>query len=145
LRLKENRMKVEVYLNFDGRCEEAIDFYVRAVGAKVQMLMRYSDSPEPPPPGMMPAGTGHKVMHCSFTIGETTVMASDGYCKGEATYKGFSLSIAAADGAEAKQVFDALAEGGRIDMPLGKTFWSPSFGMLVDRFGVCWMVNAMAE
>jgi len=83
-------------------------------------------------------------MHCSFSIGETRLMASDGYCKGEASFKGFSLSIAAADGAEAKKFFDALAEGGRVDMPLAKTFWSPSFGMLVDRFGVCWMVNAMA-
>jgi PhnB protein len=136
-------MKVETYLNFDGRCEEAVEFYGRAVGARVEMLMRYSDSPEPPPPGTMPAGSEGKVMHCSFVIGETRVMASDGYCKGEAAFKGFSLSIAAADPAEAKKCFDALAEGGRVDMPLAKTFWSPAFGMLVDRFGVCWMVNVM--
>jgi PhnB protein len=136
-------MKVETYLNFDGRCEEAVDFYVRAVGARVEMLMRYRDSPEPQPPGKMPAGSEHKVMHCSFTIGETRVMASDGYCRGAPEIKGFALSIAAADPAEAKRYFDALADGGRIDMPLAKTFWSPAFGMLVDRFGVCWMVNVI--
>jgi PhnB protein len=136
-------MKIEAYLNFDGRCEEAIEFYTRAVGARVEMLMRNSDSPETPPPGMMPAGTENKVMHASLIIGESRLMASDGYCKGEAAFKGFSLSITAADVAEAKRYFDALADGGRIDMPLAKTFWSPAFGMLVDRFGVCWMVNVM--
>jgi PhnB protein len=136
-------MKIEAYLNFDGRCEEAIQFYVGAVGAKVEMLMRFGESPEPPAPGTMPAGKENKVMHASLVIGESRLMASDGYCKGEPAFKGFSLSITTADPAEAKKVFDALAEGGRIDMPLAKTFWSPAFGMVVDRFGVCWMVNVM--
>jgi len=134
-------MQVEPYLFFNGRCEEAIEFYRSALGAEVMMLMRYKDSPEPIEPGMIPPGSGDKVMHASLRIGETQIMASDGDCSGQPDFRGFSLSIAVADEAEADRVFAALAEGGQVQMPLARTFWSPRFGMLADRFGVGWMVN----
>jgi len=134
-------MKVETYLFFNGRTEEAIEFYKRALGAQVTMLMRYKDAPEAPPPGMVPPGSENKVMHASFTVGDTTVMASDGDCTGAPPkFDGFSLSITAQNEAEAERVFGALAEGGQVRMPLGKTFFSPKFGMLADKFGVGWMV-----
>ncbi len=133
-------MKVESYLFFDGRCEEALEFYRVALGAEVTMLMRYKDSPEPPPPGMCPPGSEDKVMHSSFRIGETTVMASDGRGEGKPSFQGFSLSVEVPDEAKARQVFEALGAGGQVQMPLGKTFFSPSFGMVADRFGVSWMV-----
>ena len=133
-------MKVEPYLFFNGRTEEALEFYRHALGAQVTMLMRYKDAPESPPPGMIPPGSENKVMHSSFTIGDRTVMAADGDCKGNAKFDGFSLSITAKNEAEADRVFGALAEGGQIRMPLGKTFFSPKFGMLADKFGVGWMV-----
>jgi len=134
-------MQVEPYLFFNGRCEEAIEFYRSALGAEVMMLMRYKDSPEPIEPGMIPPGSGDKVMHASLRIGETQIMASDGDCSGQPDFRGFSLSIAVADEAEADRAFAALAEGGQVQMPLARTFWSPRFGMLADRFGVGWMVN----
>jgi PhnB protein len=138
-------MQVQPYLFFDGRCEEAVEFYRRALGAELQMLMRYRESPEPAPPGVVPPGSEHKVMHASFRIGESVVMASDD-CSGQTkAFAGFSLSIAVADGAEAKRRFDALADGGKVTMPLGKTFWSPCFGMLTDRYGLGWIVSAVAE
>ena len=131
---------VQLYLYFGGRCEEAIEFYQSAVGAKVQMLMRFSDSPEPMPPGVLAPGFENKVMHASFHIGETEVMASDG-CSEGSTFSGFSLSISVATEDEADRVFAVLSDGGEVTMPLGKTFWSPRFGMLNDRFGVAWMVT----
>jgi len=131
-------MKVESYLFYNGRCEEAIEFYKRALGANVTMLMRYKDSPEPSPG--LPPGSENKVMHASFTVGETTVMASDGHCTGELKFEGFSLSITAKNDAEAERAFNALAEGGQVRLPLTKTFFSPKFGMLADKFGVGWMV-----
>src|SRR5919106_1623823 len=134
-------MQVQPYLFFNGRCEEAVEFYRGALGAKVEMLMRYKDSPDPPPPGMVPPGSENKVMHASLRIGDTTVMASDGNCSGQPRFQGFSLSISVADCAEAERRFKALADGGQVQMPLTKTFWSPCFGMLVDRFGVGWMVT----
>jgi PhnB protein len=133
-------MVVQPYLFFDGRCEQALDFYRGALGAEVTMLMRYQDAPDPPPPGMVAPGSESKVMHASFRIGETTVMASDGRCQGQPEFRGFSLSLTAADEAEADRTFAALAEGGQVQMPLGKTFFSPRFGMVADRFGVSWMV-----
>ncbi len=136
-------MTLEPYLFFNGRCEEAIAFYRRALGAEVQMLMRFRDSPEPSPPGMVPPGSQDKVMHASLAIGDTVLMLSDGNCSGQPAFQGFSLSIAAADAAQAERLFNALAEGGAVQMPLGKTFWSPAFGMLTDRFGVGWMVNVV--
>ena len=138
-------MLVQPYLFFDGRCEEALEFYRHALGAEVQMLMRYSESPEPAPPGMVPPGSELKVMHASFRIGESVVMASDD-CSGQTkSIAGFSLSITVADAAEARRCFDALEKGGTVQMPLGRTFWSPCFGMLTDRFGVGWMLNALAQ
>ena len=133
-------MVVQPYLFFDGRCEEALDFYRDALGAEITMLMRYQDAPDPPPPGMVAPGSENKVMHASFRIGETTVMASDGRCQGQPEFRGFSLSLTAADEAEADRTFAALAEGGQVQMPLGKTFFSPRFGMVADRFSVSWMV-----
>ena len=134
---------VQPYLFFGGRCEEALNFYRTAIGAEVEMLIRYKESPEPPPG--LPDCFEEKVMHASVRIGETTVMASDGMCEGEPNFDGFSLSITVPDEAEADRVFAALAEGGKVTMPLAKTFWSPKFGMLTDRFGLGWMVSVAPE
>lgn len=134
-----NKPLVQPYLFFGGRCDEALEFYRTALGAQVDMLMRYKESPEPPPPGMLPPNWGEKVMHTTFHIGETTLMASDG-CEVGATFAGFSLSLAVATEAEADRAFAALAQGGQVRMPMTKTFWSPRFGMVADRFGVSWMV-----
>lgn len=133
-------MPVTPYLFFDGRCEEAIEFYKKTLGAKVEMTMRFKESPEPPQPGMCPPGSGDKIMHSCFRVGETAVMASDGRCTGQPKFQGFALSIAAKTEAEADKMFNALADGGQVQMPLGKTFFSPRFGMVADRFGVGWMV-----
>ena len=132
---------VQVYLMFNGRCEEAVEFYRKAVGAQVDMMMRHKESPQPAPPGMVPPGFENKIMHCSFRIGQTTVMASDGCSAGNAKFEGFSLSITVPNEAEADRAFAALSEGGKVTMPLTKTFWSPRFGMLEDKFGISWMVN----
>ena len=133
-------MPVQPYLFFEGRTEEAVEFYKKALGAKVEMLMRNKDSPEPPAPGMCPPGSEDKVMHACVRIGDTPVMASDGRCTGKPSFQGFSLSVNAADDADAKRKFAALSEGGQVHMPLGKTFFSPCFGVVADRFGVSWMV-----
>jgi PhnB protein len=133
-------MIVQAYLAFNGRCEEAIAFYKRALGAEVTMLMRYSESPESCASGMVPPGSENKVMHASLRIGDTVVMASDGRCQGNTNFQGFCLSVAVASEAEADRVFAALGDGGKVQMPLGKTFFSPRFGMVADPFGVCWMV-----
>ncbi|MDN8612155.1 VOC family protein [Variovorax ginsengisoli] len=137
-------MQVQSYLFFEGRCEEALEFYRKAVGAQVTMLMRFKESPDPIPADKVPPGSEDKVMHASFNIGETMLMASDGFAKGQPTFKGFALSLNAADQAEARRLFDALGEGGQVQMPLGKTFWSPAFGMVEDRFGILWMVQVPA-
>ena len=134
-------MQIEPYLFFEGRCEEAVEFYRKALGAQVVMLMRYKESPEPPPPGKLPPGSENKVMHASLRIGDTTVMASDGLSQGSPRFQGFSLSLTAPDAARAKQFFAALTDGGQVQMPLAKTFWSPLFGMVTDRFGVGWMIT----
>lgn len=141
-------MQVQAYLQFNGRCAEALEFYKQALGAEVDMIMRFSESPEPIPPEMLPPGNDNKVMHASFRIGQTTVMADDGGCCnfGPASYpgfSGFSLSISVADEAAADRCFHALSEGGQVRMPLGKTFWSPRFGMVADKFGIAWMINVM--
>ena len=135
-------MLIQPYLFFGGRCEEAIEFYRTVLGAELEMLMRYKESPEAPPPGMVPEGWDDKVMHASFRIGETTLMASDG-CD-DARFDGFSLSLTVTNEAEADRVFAALSDGGTVTMPLCETFWSPRFGMLKDRFGLGWMVNVEA-
>jgi PhnB protein len=133
-------MRVEPYLLFEGRCEEAIEFYRAALGAEVTSLLRYKDSPEPPPPGMLPPGAENKVMHASFRIGDSTVMASDGRMQGPASFQGFTLSLTVSTGAEAERLFAALADGGQVHMPLAKSFFSSHFGMVADRFGVGWLV-----
>ena len=133
-------MIVQAYVSFDGRCEEAVEFYRRALGAEVTMLMRYKDCPDTPPPGMVPPGAGDKVMHMSFRIGDTTVLASDGRCLGQPSFQGFSLSLTVPDDAEAERRFASLADGGQVQMPLTKTFFSSRFGMVADRFGMSWMI-----
>jgi len=132
-------MQVQPYLFFDGRCEQALDFYQKTLGAKVEALMRFKESPNPE---MNPPDSGEKVMHACVRIGDTQVMASDGNCTGKPAFQGFSLSINAANPAEAEQRFNALAEGGQVQMPLNKTFFADRFGMVADRFGVSWMVIA---
>jgi PhnB protein len=132
-------MKIEPYLFFEGRAEEAIEFYKKAVSAEVVMMMRFKESPDtsgcPPGPGM-----GEKIMHATLSIGSTQVMMSDGRCESNPKFEGFALSISAANPAEAEKLYKALGDKGEIVMPLTKTFFSPAFGMLRDRFGVHWMV-----
>ena len=133
-------MHVQPYLFFDGRCEEAVAFYTKTLGVEVTMLLRFKDSPEPSQPGMVPPGAEDKVMHTSLRIGDTTVMASDGRCSGKPSFQGFALSLTAPDDAEAERLFAALSDGGQVQMPLTKTFFSSRFGMVADRFGVGWMI-----
>ena len=135
-------MKVQAYVTFDGRCEEALEFYKKSLGAVVTGLMRWKDSQDKDMRG--PPGFEEKIMNASFRIGETELMADDGMGEKRAEFKGMTLAIEVADDAEAKRVFTALGEGGSITMPLVKTFWTSSFGMLTDKFGVPWMVNVEA-
>ncbi len=131
---------VQPYLSFEGRAEEAAAFYVKVLGAELEMLMRNDESPEPPPPEMVPPGNEKKVLHMSLRIGDSVVMGSDGACSGKANFSGIMLAHSVATEAEAERAFAGLAEGGRVDMPLTRTFFSPKFGMLADKFGVGWMV-----
>jgi len=139
---------LQTYLTFGGRCQEAVDFYRAALGAKVEMLMKFKDNPDHPPegspeqptPGTLPPDWGERIMHASLLVGGTRLMASDG-CGESKGFEGFALSLNPPDEAEARRLFAALSEGGQVTMPLGRTFWSPCFGMLTDRFGVGWMVN----
>jgi PhnB protein len=130
-------MAIQPYLFFDGRCEEAIEFYKRALGAEVTMLMRFKDSPEP---NTCAPGHDNKVMHAQFTVGGSTILVSDGRCEGKTKFEGFSLSLTVRSEADAERLFNALADGGQVQMPLAKTFFSPKFGMVADRFGVGWMI-----
>jgi PhnB protein len=130
-------MQVEPYLNFDGRCEEALQFYKNAVGAKVTMLMRFKDSPDQ---SMISPGSENKVMHSAVQLGDSTVLMSDGRCTGKANFHGIALAISTKTEAEADKIFNGLADGGQVNMPMAKTFFSPKFGMLADKFGVGWMV-----
>lgn len=132
-------MKVESYLSFGGRCEEALEFYKTAVGAKVTALMRWKENPDQSM--KPPAGFEEKIMHANFNIGETQIMADDGMSEKTAEFKGFTLSIGVSNDGEAKRIFTALSAGGNVQMPLAKTFWTSSFGMFTDKFGVPWMVN----
>ncbi len=133
---------VQVYLNFEGRCEEAIEFYRGALGAEVEMMMRFKDAPAD---GQCAEGDGNKVMHSSFRIGGTTVMASDCHNAGNAAFQGFSLSLSVPSEAEANRLFAALSDGGKVEMPIAKTFFSPCFGVVADKFGVSWMVGVHPE
>jgi PhnB protein len=137
-----NHHLVQPYLFFDGRCDEALEYYRHALGAEVTALMRFKDSPEPVG---CPSASGEKVMHASFRLGESTVMASDGRCEGKPSFQGFALSVSVPTEAEADRRFAALAQGGQVQMPLAKTFFSPRFGMVTDRFGVAWMIIVPAE
>jgi PhnB protein len=131
---------VEPYLLFGGRCDEALEFYRTALGAQIDFVMHYNESPEPPKPGMLPPGFEQKVMHSTFRIGDSTLMGSDGNEAGS-KFSGFTLSLSVSTEAEAKRLFAALAVEGRVGMPIAKTFWSPCFGMVTDRFGLGWMVS----
>jgi PhnB protein len=134
-------MKIEPYLNFDGRCDEAIEFYKNALGARVIRLMRFKDMPGGgPPSGQIPPEIMEKVMHANLLIGDTHVLVSDGRCTNKGAFSGVSLALNVASDAEAARFFAALGDGGKVTMPLGKTFFSSSFGMVTDRFGVAWMV-----
>ena len=131
-------MQVQPYLDFNGRCEEAVEFYRRALEAEVTALHRFKDSPDP---SMNSPTTADKIMHVSLRIGDNTVSASDGHCNGQQSFQGFSLALNVANEAEGQRVFAALSDGGQVQMPLTKTFFSPGFGMVADRFGVSWMVH----
>jgi uncharacterized glyoxalase superfamily protein PhnB len=137
--LSMEKATAQSYLFFGGRCEEALEFYKVALHAKVGMMMRFSESPDPTPPGMLEPGFENMIMHCSFQVGETTIMASDG-CDSKSRFDGFRLALSVPTEAAADRVFNALSDGGKIDMPLVKTFWSPRYGMVTDKFGVGWMV-----
>jgi PhnB protein len=138
-------MNIEPYLFLNGRTDEAIAFYERALGARVEMVMRFADSPQPVPADRLPPGGAQKVMHSSLLIEGARIMASDGCGPGGATIAGFALSLGLKTEADARKRFAALSEGGRVDLPMGKTFWSPCYGMVTDRFGVQWMVMVCAE
>ena len=135
-------MQIQPYLFFDGRCDEALAFYQKALGATVEMLMRFKENPSP---AANPPGSDDKVMHSCIRIGDAAVMASDGNCAGKPSFQGFSLSLTAKDVPEANRLFAALGEGGQVQMPFAQTFFSPGFGMVADRFGVSWMVIVEAK
>ena len=132
------------YLFFGGRCDEALAFYQKALGAEGEMLMRFSDSPEPTPSGVLQPGFENKVMHASFRVRGVPLMASDG-CNDKSKFDGLRLALSVPTGADARKAFDALADGGSVQMPLTKTFWSPCYGMVTDRFGLGWMVMVPGE
>ena len=138
-------MQVQPYLCFEGRCDEAIEFYRKALGAELTVRMRFNEAPPGPDACEVAPGTENKVMHASLQIGGSTVLMSDGQCTGSADFKGVSLALQLTDVAQAERAFAALADGGKVAMPLTKTFWSPAFGMVADRFGVSWLVNVNAK
>jgi PhnB protein len=134
-------MQLRPNLNFDGRCEEAVGFYRAVLGAEVTFLLRFKDCPDADSRGLIPPEADNKIMHASLLIGDITVQASDGQCRGRPDFKGFSLSLTVPDHADAERLFESLADGGRVDMPFSKTFFSSGFGMVTDRFGVSWKVH----
>jgi PhnB protein len=137
MQANQTKSQVQPYLFFDGRCEQALDFYRRTLGAKDIEIRRFKENPDP---SHNPPGSAEKVMHASFRIGETTLLASDGDCHGKPSFQGFSLTLTAPNVAEAERMFAALSDGGKVQMPMTQTFFSPRFGMVADRFGVSWMV-----
>ncbi len=145
MKTTNNNALVQPYLFFEGRCEEAIEFYKKALGAEQQFLMRYKESPEQSGPSHLPPGSENKIMHAQIRIGQTVIMMSDGLCSGKNAFAGFSLSISLSTEAEVERVFNAMADAGQVRMPLAKTFFSPRFGMVADRFGVGWMVLVQTQ
>ena len=135
-------MQIQPYLFFEGHCDAALAYYQKALGAKVEFLMRYRDNPAPE---ANPHGAADKVMHANVRVGDAVFMVSDGRCTGKPSFHGFAISLTAKDEAEARRLFVALAEGGQVQMPMGKTFFSPAFGMVNDKFGVLWMVMVPAQ
>jgi len=135
-------MTVQPYLFFDGKCEEALEFYKSAIGAEVEMLMRFSENPDKPDPSNMPPNSENKVMHAAFKVGDTQILASDGHCNGKPSFQGFGLTLGAKSDAEAETLFGAVGKGGQVLQPLTKTFFASKFGMVTDRFGIMWMVIA---
>lgn len=135
-------MFVETYLIFNGRCEEALNFYKEKLGAEVNCMMRFSENPDPASKAMITPGTENKVMHSLFRIRDTTLMAADSYYAGGVKFEGFSLTLNVADAAEAEKVFAALGEGGKAEQPLIETFFAHRFGMVTDKFGISWMILA---
>jgi PhnB protein len=133
----DETMAIEPYLFFDGHCEEAIEFYGRALGAKATMLMRFKESPDP---GSIPPGSENKVMHANVQIGDGTVLMSDGHSQGKPSFAGFGLSLTASSDAQVDRYFNALTAGGTVQQPLTSTFFSSRFGMVTDRFGVLWLI-----
>jgi uncharacterized glyoxalase superfamily protein PhnB len=134
---------VAPYLFFSGRCEEALEFYKQAIGAEVSMMMRFNESPDAVPDGMLQPGFENKIMHATFQVGSMSIMASDG-CDDKSKFEGFRLALSLANETDARRIFDALTVGGTVDMPLGPTFWSPCYGMVTDKFNVGWMVMVAA-
>jgi PhnB protein len=130
-------MHVQPYLFFDGRCDEALDFYKKTLGAKVDMLMRFKEAPDQ---SNVTPDSREKVMHCAFHVGDTQVLASDGHCAGKPTFQGFGLALTAKDDAEAERLFADLGNGGQVQMPMAETFFATRFGMVADKFGVGWMI-----
>ncbi len=138
---KTDNLMLQPYLFFEGRCEEAIDFYRKALGAEVNMMMRFKEAPDP---AMCAPGTADKIMHAQLRLGQTMLLLSDGRCEKQTNFAGFALSLTVADVGEADRLFAALSDGGKVQMPLTKTFFSPRFGMVADRFGVSWMIYVLA-
>lgn len=133
-------MQVQTYLFFEGRCEEALDFYRDTLGAEIGPIMRFRDNPDDPEKTMFPPGAGDNVMHATMTIGETTIMASDGRCSGTANFAGMSLTLVMPEVESAERLYRALAVTGQVRMPLRETFFSPAFGSVTDKFGLNWMI-----
>ena len=131
-------MALNVYLFLNGRCEEAIEFYKSTLGAEVEMLMRFKDSPDPE---QCPPGQEEMIMHATLKAYGSDLMMSDGMGDAPPAFQGFAISIPADSEEAGEQVFNALADGGRIDMPYEQTFWAKRFGYVTDRFGVNWMVS----
>jgi len=131
---------LQPYLFFEGRAEEAIAFYRQSLGAEVEMILRYGESPEPPSPDKVPPAMLSKIQHASLRIGGSTVSLSDGRCSGTPDFRGFAVTLVMQEGADVERTFTALSDGGHVVQPLIETFFTPRFGMVVDRFGVMWML-----
>jgi PhnB protein len=136
--IAESKTQLNAYLTFKGECETAFKFYEKCLGGKIEGMMTFGKSPMSQ---QAPADWGNKIVHARMTIGNTVLMGSDGTPDRYEEPKGFSLSLGTKDPAEAERMFNELAAGGKVQMPLQQTFWAVKFGMLVDRFGIPWMIN----